>query len=51
MMQNAPENIYLKNKRSYEIDQLRKRELETIVETESVKVTPKSFVNTDKFKL
>ena len=51
MMHNAPENIDLKNKRSYEIDYLRKRDLETIIETDSINATPKSFVNTDKFKL
>jgi hypothetical protein len=51
MMQNEPENVDLKNWRSHEIDELRKRELEMIIENEPMKVTPKSFVNTDKFKL
>ncbi len=51
MMHNAPENIDMKNKRSYQIDQLRKRDFETIIETDSIKATPKSFVNSDKFNL
>ena len=51
MMQYAPENFDLKNWRSHEIDDVRKRELEMIIANEPMKVTPKSFVNTDKFKL